>query len=46
MKENGYKNMDDCVDQTKLNVYQVITDATPLILFINIGISALLYTHW
>ena len=24
----------------------MITDATPLILFVNISIAALLYTHW
>ena len=46
MKESNFKSMDDCVDQTKLDVYQVITDATPLILFVNISIAALLYTHW
>ena len=46
MKESNFKSIDDCVDQTKLDVYQVITDATPLILFVNISIAALLYMHW
>ena len=38
--------MSDCVDQVKLEVFQIITDASPFIIFINIATAAILYTHW
>ena len=46
MKDLKYKSIDDCVDKTKLNVYQIITDASPLILMIDLTIAGVLYAHW
>ena len=46
MKDLKYKSTDECVDKTKLNVYQIITDASPLILMIDLTIAGVLYAHW
>ena len=46
MKEMKYSSFEECVDKTKLNIYQVITDASPFILMVNLTISGLLYAHW
>ena len=46
MKDLKYKTTDECVDKTKLNVYQIITDASPLILMIDLTIAGVLYAHW
>ena len=46
MKDLKYKSTDECVDKTKLNVYQIITDASPLILLIDLAIAGVLYAHW
>ena len=44
MKE--YKDMNECIDKVKLNIFQVLADITPFILMINLTISAVLYMHW